>query len=116
MNEFGKLEVTPSLLSLIAPFSTDRQQAVKMGETLSDWKTPNEGVPQENKLGVIVFTVMTNKLLSDWHLRIKFVDDTSAIEIIPRNSISILDYAVLDIYSFAIAHNMKLILQNVKKC
>lgn len=85
-----------------------------MGETLSDWKTPNEGVPQENKLGVIVFTVMTNKLLSDWYLRIKFVDD--AIEIIPRTSISILDYAVLDIYTFAIAHNMKLILQNVKKC
>lgn len=85
-----------------------------MGDTLSDWKTPNEGVPQESKLGVIVFTVMTNKLLSDWYLRIKFVDD--AIEIIPRTSISILDYAVLDIYTFAIAHNMKLILQNVKKC
>ena len=31
---------------------------------------------------------MTNKFLCDWHLRIiiKFVDDTTALKIIPRNS------------------------------
>ena len=51
---------------------------------------------------------MTNRLLSDWHLRIKFVDDTSALEIMPRNSISLLDSAASDIHNFAIAHNMKL--------
>ena len=51
---------------------------------------------------------MTNRLLSDWHLRIKFVDDTSALEIIPRNSISLLDCAASDIHNFIIAHNMKL--------
>ena len=51
---------------------------------------------------------MTNRLLSDWHLCIRFVDDTSALEIIPRNSISFLDCAASDIHNFAIAHNMKL--------
>ena len=51
---------------------------------------------------------MTNRLLSDWHLRIKFVDDTSGLEIIPRNSISLLDCAPSDIHNFTIAHNMKL--------
>ena len=31
---------------------------------------------QGTKLGVILFAVMTNNLLREWHLRIKFVDDT----------------------------------------
>ena len=51
---------------------------------------------------------MTNRLLSDWHLRIKLVDDTSALEIIPRNTLSLLNCAASDIHYVAIAHNMKL--------
>ena len=66
------------------------------------------------KLGVILFAVMTNNLLRDWHLRIKFVDDTTALEILPlRNGISFLNVAVNDIHKFSIQHNMKL---NPKKC
>ena len=56
---------------------------------------------------------MTNNLLSDWHLRIKFVDDTTALEILPRNGISLLHMAVNDIHTFAIEHSMRL---NPKKC
>ena len=56
---------------------------------------------------------MTNKLLSNWRLRIKFVDDTSAFEIIPRNSINLLNTAVFDAQDFTIAHDMKL---NPTKC
>ena len=47
------------------------------------WK---EEYPTGTKLSIIVFAVMTNKFLCDWHLRIKFVDDTTALKIIPRNS------------------------------
>lgn len=68
------------------------------------------------KLGVILFAVKTNRLLSDWHLHIKFVDNTSALEIIPSNSISLLNCAVSDIHNFAIAHNMKVIQPSAKKC
>ena len=56
---------------------------------------------------MILFAVMTNNLLREWHLRIKFVDDITALEILPRNGISLLNVAVNDI------HNMKL---NPKKC
>jgi hypothetical protein len=63
--------------------------------------------------GVGLFTIMTNSLLANWHLRTKFVDDTSALEIIPRNCISLLKFAVSDIHEFADEHNMKL---NPKKC
>ena len=43
---------------------------------------------------------MTNNLLCEWHLRIKFVDDTTALEIQPRNGISLLNVAVNDIHKF----------------
>ena len=57
---------------------------------------------------MILFAVMTNNLLRDWHLRIKFVGDTTALEILPRNGISLLNVAVNDIHKFSSEHNMKL--------
>ncbi|PFX27783.1 putative RNA-directed DNA polymerase from transposon BS [Stylophora pistillata] len=63
MTELRKLEVDPVLISWIAAFLADRQQAVRIGRTLSDWKFLEGGVPQGTKL-------------ADWHLRVKFVDDT----------------------------------------
>ncbi|CAB3993699.1 Hypothetical predicted protein, partial [Paramuricea clavata] len=88
-------------------------QAVRIGSVLSQWQTLMGGIPQGTKLGVVLFMVMTNSLLANWHLRTKFVDDTSVLEIIPRNSISLLNFAVSDIHEFANEHNMKL---NPKKC
>ena len=51
---------------------------------------------------------MTNRLLSDWRLRIKYVDDSSSLEIIPRNSPSLLNVVASDIHNFTNAHNMRL--------
>ena len=80
---------------------------------MSDWKTPKGGIPQGTKLGVILFSIMTNSLLRAWNLRIKFVDDTTALEIIPRNSVSLLNFAANDIFEFSNEHKMKL---NPSKC
>ena len=46
-------------------------------------------------------------------MRIKFVDDTTALDILPRNGVGLLNVAVNDINKFSIEHNMKL---NPKKC
>lgn len=113
IQELDKLNVHPALMSWIAAFLTNRKQAVRIGGVLSDWQILKGGVPQGTKLGVVLFIVMTNNLLSEWNLRTKFVDDTTALEIIPRNSISLLNYAASDIYNFAMDHNMKL---NPLKC
>ena len=51
---------------------------------------------------------MTNNLLADWPLRVKFMDDTSAIEILPRNSISLLNSILSDIHKFSMDYNMRL--------
>ena len=70
-------------------------------------------MPQGTKLGVILFTVMTKKFLFDQRLRIKYDDDNSALEIIPRNSSSLLNIVESDIHSFAMSHNIRL---NPTKC
>ena len=44
----------------------------------------NGGLLQGTKLGPLLFAVLVNNLLKNWHGRIKFVDDTTAFEIIPR--------------------------------
>ena len=54
MHELSKLEVHPALLSWIAAFLTNRQQAVRTGGTLSDWQTLKGGIPQGTKLGIIL--------------------------------------------------------------
>ncbi len=92
--ELNKLQVHPALLTWISAFLFSRRQAVRIGNVLSQWKTLKGGIPQGTKLGVVLFMVMTNSLLTNWHLRTKFVDDTSALEIIPRNSVSLLNFAV----------------------
>ena len=85
----------------------------KIGNSLYDWKSPRGVIPQGTKLGVILFAVMTNNLLHGSHLSIKFVDDTTTLQILPRNGISLLNVAVTDIHKFSVEHNMKL---NPKKC
>ena len=79
----------------------------------SSWKQVNGGVPQGTKLGLTLFAFMINKLLRNWHMHSTDVDDTIAFEIIPRNSISILDLVVREIHDYCIEHKMKL---NPKKC
>ena len=105
--------IDPVLINWMKGFLADRSQAVTIGDSLSDWKSPNGGIPQGTKLGVILFAVMTNILLRNWHLRIKFVDDTTALQILPRNGTSLLNHAVRDIHQFSAEHHIRL---NPKKC
>ena len=63
---------------------------------------------QGTKLGVILFSVMKNNLMSDWYLRSKFVDDTAALEVIPRSSISYLNNTVDELHQFSINQNISL--------
>ena len=113
LRKLKTLDVSPVLIGWISAFLTNRQQAVKIGDITSEWRTLKGGIPQGTKLGVILFAFMTNDLIVDWPLRIKFVDDTTALEIIPRNSISLLNHVATDIHEFASNHNMKL---NPGKC
>ena len=113
MANLQKLNIQPALSNWVSAFLSNRMQATRIAGVLSDWKSPKGGIPQGTKLGVILFSVMTNELLIDWNSRTKFVDDTTALEIIPRNSTSLMNIVAENVNEFAEKNHMKL---NPRKC
>ena len=113
LEELRSFDIDQTLFFWVRAFLMNRTQAVRIGSSLSSWKHVHGGVPQGTKLGITLFAIMINKLLMNWHLRTKYVDDSTVFEVVPRNSISMLDIAVADIQQYCINHRMKL---NPKKC
>ena len=64
-------------------------------------------------MGPMLFADMDNDLIQSWGVRIKFVDDRTVLEVVPRNSPSLLNVVVDDIHAFAVDNNMRL---NPRKC
>ena len=107
LDELKSFDIDQTLIFWVRSFLTNQVQAVRVGSFLSSWNQVNGGIPQEIKLGLTLFAVTIEMLRS------KYVDDTIAFDIIPRNSISTLDLVVREIHDYCIEHNMKL---NPKKC
>jgi hypothetical protein len=108
ITEFERLGVNPVTMRWIKSFLTDREQCVRVGNCKSSGKKTNGGLPQGTKLGPLLFPIMVNSLLKDWQGRIKYVDDTSALEIIPRCSPNLLPIVVNEFSDFAVSRGMKL--------
>ena len=113
MEKLSKFNIQNSLLRWIGAFLMERSQFVRIGNSTSTEQYINGGIPQGTKLAPILFAVMVSDLISTWGPRIKFVDDLTALEIVPRNSPSYMNYIVSDIQTFACHNNMKL---NPEKC
>ena len=113
LDELKSFEIDQTLFFWVRSFLANREQAVRVGPSLSPRKQVNGGVPQGTKLSLTLFSVMINKLLRNWHIRSEYVDDTTAFEIIPRNPIRISDLVVREIHDYWIEHKMTL---NPKKC
>ena len=111
--ELQKLGVHPVLVKWTKSFLTEREQCVRIEKCFSSWKKVNGGLPQGTKLGPLLFAVLVNSLLSNWQGRIKFVDDASVLEVIPRGSSNLLPLVVNEVNNFAIDRGMIL---NPKKC
>jgi hypothetical protein len=74
------------MLRWIGAFLLERSQCVRIGNSRSIAQNINGGIPQGTNLAPILFAVMVNDLISTWGPRIKYVDDLTAMEIVPRNS------------------------------
>ena len=85
LRELAFFDIDTVFINWIRAFLTERSQSVRIGIPCQFGNHPGE-VPQGTKLGVILFAVMTNNILRDWHLS-KFVDGTTALEILPRRGI-----------------------------
>ena len=101
------------LIRWIGLFLTDCSQRVRIGQVYSHPVTPNGGIPQGTKLAPLLFAILVNNLCRDWRYRIKYVDDTSVFESIPRCSPSYLPVIAANINTYASMRNMRL---NEKKC
>ena len=75
-----------SLLRWVASFLQGRAQVTRVGALVSAPLYLNGGIPQGTKLGPVLFAVMVNDLVQSWGARIKFVDDLTVLEVLPRNS------------------------------
>ena len=90
-----------------------RSQQVKIGSALSNSVIPRASIPQGTRLAPLLFAILFNNLVKDWETRVKYEDDLSVLEIIPRCSTSMLPFIARDICSRASSHGMKL---NPSKC
>ena len=113
LDKLSNLGIHNVMLGLIAAFLCERSQFVRIRTHTSTLQFINGGISKGTKLGPILFAVMVNKLLSTWIPRAKFVDNLTALEIVPRNSSSVMSHITAIIQSFAEMNNMEL---NPGKC
>ena len=103
LSELNNLDVDPHLARWIAAFLTNRSQRVRIGNSLSPPIGLNGGTPQGTKLAPLLFCILVNGMAAKCKSRVKYVDDATATEIIPRCSPSYLPFTVSDIYTYMYA-------------
>ena len=117
LRELDNLNVDPHLVRWIAAFLTNRNQKVRAGEVLSLPIWLNGGTPQGTKLAPLLFCSLVNRMASNCINRVKYVDDATVVEFVPRLSPSCFNFAAWDIYSFAPFRGMVLSgKKNARKC
>lgn len=85
-----------------------------IGNSLSPPIRLNCWTPQGTKLAPLLFCILVNGMAAKCKSRVKFEDDATAMEIIPRCLPSYLPFVVSDIYKYASLRGMKL-QRNVEK-
>ena len=89
INKVCRLNIPRSIINWIIDFLSNRIQRVKLPEDCySEWGSVPSGVPQGTKLGPWLFILMIQDFDIDSPYLWKFVDDTTASELLPKGSVS----------------------------
>ena len=110
------LNVPLILLNWCANFLQNRQQRVKLNNSVSSWKLIHAGVPQGTKLGPLFFLVMVNDLRTELPMY-KYVDDCTVFEVVSRSALEsqTLQQVLDQISDWTKANNMKLNVSKTKE-
>ena len=85
----GKLNIPRSIVNWIIDFLSHRTQRVKLANgCYSEWGAVPSGVPQGTKLGPWLFILIIQDLDISSSYLWKFMDDTTASEILAKGTVS----------------------------
>ena len=89
VDKICSLAIPTSVINWVINFPSDRLQRVKLAnDCYSDWGSVPSGVPRGTKLGPWLFALMINDLKHGAPSYWKFVEDTTASEIVPKGGVS----------------------------
>ena len=114
LSKLAELGVPPLLVRWMHSFLSNRQQRVKIGEVVSEWLSPNGGMPQGTWLGVYIFLTLINDLKSTFNLH-KFVDDCTLSEILPRSAVSSMQPEIDDLNKWSNDNYMNINISKTKE-
>ena len=114
VHKIRKLSIPLSIIHWIIDFLTSREQRVKLArDCFSEWGKVPSGVPQGTKLGPWLFILMINDLnLTDFQMW-KYIDDTTAAEVISKDSHSTIQTGVNQLEDWTVQNKLQL---QVPKC
>ena len=108
------LGVPAYIIRWIFSFLDKRQQRVKIGTILSTWLQLNGGMPQGTWLGPLTFVILIDGLRLECLVH-KFIDDTTASEILNRNQPSNMPDIIQQLVNWSKLSNMNINFKKTKE-
>ena len=104
----------PHLVRWMAAFLIDRQQSVKIGDTVSNIGYPNGGVPQGTLSGPKHFLVQINDLQTPCPI-FKYVDDSTVFDVCNNTSVPMLQESADVITDWSRRNDMRINARKTKE-
>lgn len=108
LHELEVLGVHEAIVCWVGAFLVRRLQCVRINGQLSSAISPHGGIPQDMHLAPLLFAILVNSLVSEWCTHLKYIDDLTILELIPRNSNSYLAIIASNVNKYSLERNMKL--------
>ena len=109
LSKFELLGLDRWIINWLRDYLSDREQRVKLGNSVSTWLKLNGAVPQGSWFGPLCFIVYMNDMeLQDGTLTHKYIDDITISESISSSNVSLLQTAVDKVKDWSHKNNMKL--------
>ena len=109
VQKFESLGIDKVLLRWLCGFLSDRQQRVKLGQSVSDWLMLKGAMPQGSYFGPLSFIVFIMYMPHPLEVKsVKYADDTTLSELIKKNRASMLQETADEVLSWFEVNKMKI--------